>query len=289
MIKAVAIVVLWASALPGAEPMSAQGQTLSQAVAASQRVIRIVASGTLERPLELLPGEKLVCNEGVSITCQYAELKPCITVADDTAISNCEIRGKWTGEGVPPISYRAMHGVACYGRSVQLKNVRIANFTAGDGFYAGPRTETGNDRAPCRARISDSQFEANGRHGVGVCSGDLTLNNCRAERNGRTAESRAGYAFEPQEPGDRVQVALDQCQSIGNAGAPYFVNLDKLTRESEPPSLIFRGCSDAERPSWQPQTLRLAHTFETNGWPSADFPKGTTIQWDNLDLVKIVR
>lgn len=277
---------LLASATFAEPPMTSTApKPLAQAVSEGVGDIQVTSSGTLTEPLTLQPGQRITCNEGVVITCEYATPKPCIILADNCAVKDCKLVGKWTGAADAPITYESFHGIGCYGaQGVGVDGVTVEGFY-GDGFYAGPRTP-GTDRTPCTFTAKASAFRSNVRQGVSVVSGIGTFEDCLfALTKGKSPQ--AGIDIEPSHAQDTVQVRLTNCISEANWGSPYFINLDRVAATSPPPRISFAGCKAINTPPHQPTDLRFAAVYaQPGGLEREGLPKGTLIEWDGLVLLR---
>lgn len=175
------------------------------------------------------------------------------------------------------------HAVTIRGsRKITLRGGRYES-SGGDGIYIGPLVSSAG-RKPCEeVRILDVTCHNNLRQGISVLAArDLFIaNSLFSGTNGTSPQ--AGIDIEP-EYGDSVDVVVDNCNSKGNRGPAYMVNLAKVTPERSI-QIIFQDCIYSAVPADQ-LNFRPVSVFNERGRLDDHLPSGAHLEWNGLVWTK---
>jgi hypothetical protein len=129
------------------------------------------------------------------------------------------------------------HCVDIEGSSDILIKGIAANDSGGDGLYIGAGKRGFSDHVTVR----DSTFDNNRRQALSIVSGsDVTITHCRFTNSHGTGAG-SGIDIEPNGPKDRiVNVRIQDCTAIGNAGSGLSMGLYGLDSHCPPVSVTIR-------------------------------------------------
>lgn len=236
------LLVLAASAFAQSEPVAVTTQTLSQAVAAGARSIRVTQSGVLSDTLRLRDVD-LSCDPGVVLTFRLSDKRNAVEVLGNVKITGCAIACDWAGAPLPvPVDADGPHGISLRGVSVFTLSGSLVHGFPGDGIYVGPGI---SPRVPSsEVGVFKSAFRNNGRQGATVSSGVNVLFEDCIFAGTKGVAPMAGVDVEPADKGDRaLNVVFRRCLASLNGGSAYIASLHKLVKDSPAVDILFEDCT----------------------------------------------
>jgi hypothetical protein len=276
------ICTLFMAAVAAAQPVT-PADTIKEGLAASANLIRITQSATFDETLGV-KNCRIICEAGVSLT--WTQPVSGIEAMGGVIIEGCQIRGSGIVAGAA-VDGDGPHGIFTRGSTgLELRGVTVSNWS-GDGLCLGVARTA--DRAPTtNIYVSWSTFHTNGRNAVSVVCAANPNHNPRpmfeyCKFVGSKGNPGAGVDIEPMvHKIDGVIVKQDtihnvrftDCESYGNEGYPYIVQVAPLTAAAPPISVEFIRCSGRTDTR---QTVIWVNGFQ----PTQSVPIGY-VEWEGM-------
>lgn len=240
-------------------------------------IIPFTGNDWIVRPIVLASNQEIFLEPGVVIAAKVGSFgDPLDALILGREVQNVKITGYGAVARMRKADYLASdyapsewrHALAFYGSSdIHVTGLTLQS-SGGDGIYIGPTGDA--RRVPCKnIRIVDCTCDDNLRQGISVVSAEnVQIVNCTL-RNTRGRAPQAGIDIEPSNWRDlAVNIEIRNCYAVDNSGSGFFVNLSRMTRNSEPASI--RIVDSVVRNSHQPG-LRAVLTAGGNARGAVEF------------------